>query len=253
MEPIRDRAADAEPRQVRRAPWSGRTPAGAAESARLKIIDATVTCIRRHGLERTSISAIATIAGVSRPTVYAYFDTREALVSVALEQAGASIAEKVVAAARRRSRTAGDFAVEALIAARREFRAEPALHPISQAPTDPWTTNQALSDVSLQVAMTILKPITSYDPSLEDRLDEITETLVRWLLSLLMYDSERTSTDSKLRAYLRRSVVPAILPAGDTTAEPVHAEPVHDTTAQDEAARDDVVNDGIAHDEAAHN
>ncbi|OHV41588.1 MULTISPECIES: TetR/AcrR family transcriptional regulator [Pseudofrankia] len=221
VEPIRERAADAQPRPVRRAPWSGRSPAAAAESAREKIIDATLACIRRHGLERTSISAIATIAGVSRPTVYAYFDTREALVSVALEQAGASIAERVVAAARRRSRTAGDFAVEALIAARREFRAEPALHPISQAPADPWAANEALSENSLEIARTILEPITSYDPSLESRLDEITETLIRWLLSLLIFDSDRTSSDTKLRAYLRRSVVPAILPESlEGSAEP---------------------------------
>ncbi|MBL7501420.1 TetR/AcrR family transcriptional regulator [Frankia sp. CNm7] len=218
MEPIRERAADAQPRQVRRAPWSGRSPAAQAESAREKIIDATVTCIRRHGLERTSISAIATIAGVSRPTVYAYFETREALVSLALEQAGRSIAERVVAAARRRSKTAGDFAVEALIAARREFRAEPALHPISQAPADAWAANQALSENSLEIARSILEPITSYDPSLESRLDEITETLIRWLLSLLIFDSDRTSSDTKLRAYLRRSVVPAILPPEPTDA-----------------------------------
>jgi AcrR family transcriptional regulator len=201
-------------RPARRASWSGRGPADSAESAREKIIDATVTCIRRHGLERTSISAIATIAGVSRPTVYAYFDTREALVSVALERAGASIAERVVAAARRRSRTAGDFAVEALVAARREFRAEPALHPISQAPADPWAAGQALSEESLRIARVILEPIVGYDPSLGPRLDEITETLIRWLLSLLIFDSDRTSTDAKLRAYLRRSVVPAILPTG---------------------------------------
>lgn len=233
MEPTGDGAADAQPRQVRRAPWSGRSPAAAAESAREKIIDATVTCIRRHGLERTSISAIATIAGVSRPTVYAYFDTREALVSVALEKAGASIAERVVAVARRRSKTAGDFAVEALIAARREFRAEPALHPISRAPADAWAANQALSESSLQIARVILEPITSYDPSLVARLDEITETLIRWLLSLLIFDSDRTSSDTKLRAYLRRSVVPAILPAEPAAAgvdgpdgEPAASEPV---------------------------
>lgn|GEM_PF-363239 len=214
MEPTRERAADVPPRPVRRAPWSGRSPAAAAESAREKIVDATLTCIRRHGLERTSISAIATIAGVSRPTVYAYFETREALVSVALEKAGASVAERVVAEARRRSKTAGDFAVEALVAARREFRAEPALHPISQILTEPWTAGQALSEDSLRISRAILEPIISYDSSLESRLDEITETLVRWLLSLLIFDSDRTSSDTKLRAYLRRSVVPAILPPG---------------------------------------
>lgn len=199
-----------EPSRVRRAAWSGRSPVTSTESPRDKIIDAAVSCIRRRGLERTSISAIATAAGVSRPTVYAYFETREELVSAALEKSGAEVAERVVKAARQRSKTAGDFAVEVLVAARREFRAEPALHPISRTPTDPWAAESALSEESLAVARPILAPIVSYDPSLEANLDEITETLVRWLLSLLMFDSARTASDAKLRAYLRRSVVPAL-------------------------------------------
>ncbi|MBX6389131.1 MAG: TetR/AcrR family transcriptional regulator [Frankia sp.] len=211
MEPARETACT-QPRPARRAAWSGRAPADQPESARERIIEATLACIRRHGIERASISAIATIAGVSRPTVYAYFPSREELLATALERAGATTAERVVAAARRRAKTAGDFAVEALVAARREFLADPALNPLARPPLDPWPVSQALSEQSLEIARRILEPIVTFEPALQCRLDEISETLVRWLLSLLMYESDRTSSDAKLRAYLRRVVVPALAP-----------------------------------------
>ncbi|MFI5952710.1 TetR/AcrR family transcriptional regulator [Cryptosporangium sp. NPDC051539] len=180
--------------------------AGRAAGPPETIIDAAVTCIRQRGFERASISAIALHAGVSRPTVYAYFETRDALIAAAMERTAADVAGRVVASARRRARTAAEFAVEALVVARREFRKEPAFYPISHARTDPWAVNQQLTEEALALTRSILAPIVDYDPRLEPHLDEIAETLVRWLLSLLMYDTDRTSNEAKLRCYLTRVV-----------------------------------------------
>ncbi|KPM54110.1 TetR family transcriptional regulator [Frankia sp. CcI49] len=221
MEPAHETESKTETQAAagaRRAPWSGRAPVPVDHSAspvdrsvpaREKILDATVACIRRRGVERTSISAVATIAGVSRPTVYAYFDTREALVSAALGRVGAQIAERVAVTARGRATTAGEFAVEALVAVRREFRAEPALRPIMGI-GPAWDATDALSVEALAIARPIIAPVVDYDPRLEQHLDEIVETIVRWLLSLLMFDSSRTGSEPVLRDYLRRAVVPVI-------------------------------------------
>jgi AcrR family transcriptional regulator len=213
-----------DPAAVPRAPAAGRRQAAQPASSRDKIVDAAIACIRRQGVEHTSISAVAVMAGVSRPTVYAHFDTREALISAAMEKADAAIAGQVVAAASRRSKTAADFVVEALIAARREFRAQPAFNPADWLRADPLAAEQTLSCRALAVARTILAPIAGYEPALGPQLDEIAETMVRWLLSLLMFDSDRTSTEARLRSYLRRAVVPALgipaspqdMAAGDT-------------------------------------
>ena len=43
-----------------------------------------------------------------------------------------------------------------------------------------------------------------------DNLDEVTETMVRFLLSVLNYRSENTRDDERLRAYLRRTMLPAL-------------------------------------------
>lgn len=197
----------------RRAPWSGRLPLLGAESSREKIVAAAVVCIGRLGMERTSISAIAGIAGVSRPTVYAYFDSREELVSAAMRQAVAAVTGRAVAGARRRSRTAADFAVEMVVAARREIRAEPALYPITDLRgVLPWALGAELTDEVLAFVRPFVAPLVEYDPSLAAHLDELTEVLARWLLSVVMFDSAWTATEPKLRAYLRRRVVPALLP-----------------------------------------
>jgi AcrR family transcriptional regulator len=197
----------------RRAPWSGRSPLPGAEGSREKIIEAAVVCIGRFGLERTSLSAIAGIAGVSRPTVYAYFDSREDLVSAAMRQAVATVTGRAVAGARRRARTAADFAVEMLVAARREIRAEPALYPIADLRgVLPWALGEELTDDVLAFARPFVAPVVEYDPSLAAHLDELTDLLARWLLSVVMFDSAWTATEPKLRAYLRRRVVPALRP-----------------------------------------
>ena len=48
------------------------------------------------------------------------------------------------------------------------------------------------------------------EPEALERLDEIIETLVRFLLSVLSYSSENTRDDDRLRAYLRRTMLPAL-------------------------------------------
>src|SRR3546814_19442189 len=44
-----------------------------------KIIDATVKCFERYGIQKTSMDDIAKIAKISRPTIYRYFPSRHHL------------------------------------------------------------------------------------------------------------------------------------------------------------------------------
>jgi AcrR family transcriptional regulator len=180
------------------------------ESARERIIQAAIGCITRLGLERTSISGVAAVARVSRPTVYSHFGSRQELISAALEQAATDVTERIIAKASRTT-TAADFVVEALVAAHREFRSDPSVSPIAQVSSDPrWPTGRTLSPETLAVARRFMQPLLRFDPTLGQDLDEITETAVRFLLSLLIFPSERSKTDARLRNYLHRRLVPAL-------------------------------------------
>jgi AcrR family transcriptional regulator len=52
---------------------------GHEESVEDKIIDATVKCFRRFGIDKTSMDDIAKAAKLSRPTIYRYFPSRHHL------------------------------------------------------------------------------------------------------------------------------------------------------------------------------
>lgn len=194
-----------------RAAWSGRS-SGDGRTARDRVLDAAISTISRYGIERLSISGVATAAGVSRPTVYSHFNTREELIAAALARAAETVLDRVMTRALK-ARTAADFVIEAFIAARHEIGQDPSMSPIAHIGADsPWLIAGALSPMAVAMAKRCLQPVVEYEDGryAELDLDEITETTVRLLLSVLQFSSPRVATDAKLRAYLRRRLLPAI-------------------------------------------
>jgi AcrR family transcriptional regulator len=53
------------------------------EQRRREIVDAAMELFAHHGFEATSISQIATAAGIGKATVFEYFDSKEALIEFA--------------------------------------------------------------------------------------------------------------------------------------------------------------------------
>jgi AcrR family transcriptional regulator len=194
-----------------RAAWSGRS-AGGGRTSRDRVLDAAITAISRYGVERLSISGVATAAGVSRPTVYSHFSTREELIAEALARAAETVLERVMSRALK-AKTAEEFVIEAFVAARQEIGRDPSMSPIAEIGADsPWLIAGALSPQAVAMAKRCLQPLLHYEDGryADIDLDEITETTVRMLLSVLQFSSPRVATDAKLRAYLRRRLLPAI-------------------------------------------
>jgi AcrR family transcriptional regulator len=190
---------------------SGRS-SGGGRTSRDRVLDAAITAISRYGVERLSISGVAAAAGVSRPTVYSHFNTREELIAQALARAAESVLERVMSRALR-AKTAADFVVEAVVAARQEIGRDPSMSPIAEIGADsPWLIAGALSPQAVAMAKRCLQPLVAYENRryADIDLDEVTETTVRMLLSVLQFSSPRIATDAKLRAYLRRRLLPAI-------------------------------------------
>ena len=86
--------------------WSGQPPAS-GEQARNRLMDAAIACLQRYGLEKTGMADIASVAGVTKPTLYNYFESRDELLHSALARAGCALGERVIEHAQRfaRSRT----------------------------------------------------------------------------------------------------------------------------------------------------
>lgn len=61
------------------------------DARRRQLLEVAAEVLTRHGVEAVQISEVATRAGVTRPIVYRYFPTREALVLAVLEDFGEAL------------------------------------------------------------------------------------------------------------------------------------------------------------------
>jgi AcrR family transcriptional regulator len=201
--------ADADARPLD-APWSHEVP---PTESRDRIIAAASRCLARSGLERTSISAIAREAGVSRQTIYNHFETKQEIIEEALETAASNAAERINAAAKTNTSAAG-FVVELCMSSIDEYTRNPAISPVIPLLQGEDARQSVLAPHGLAVARHFVEPILSYVPDRKPDLDEMTETLLRFVLSLMTLQSDITRSPDALRRYLHRVLVPAMgLPA----------------------------------------
>jgi len=194
---------------MRKAPWGGLSPPGDDAEARRRLLEATRRCIERFGPERVTLGDVAEEAGVTRPTVYRYFDTGEDLLRAAFLVATGGILERMVAHARSFP-DVGERLVEAFVYAWREIPADPHLGPIFAGGEEGRRARpNLLSDLSLEVASRSLRSLsddaTAFEP---EEPDEFVELLIRLLESFLLEPGPRPRDADQLRAFLRRWVLP---------------------------------------------
>jgi AcrR family transcriptional regulator len=188
--------------------WSGQPPTS-PEQARERLMDAAIACLQRYGLEKTGVGDIAAAAGVTKPTIYAYFESRDELVQSALTRAAQALGERLVAHARRFASPA-DQVVEAVLFALREIPNEPGLAVTSRGQSDGFGARAALRPAGLAVARRVLGELFQGRPELLDDADEVAEILIRWLLSLLSVDGPVAREEDELRALLHRRMIPGL-------------------------------------------
>lgn len=183
----------------RRVTWSGDVPSD-SDDARQRILEAAVRCVSRVGVERTSTALIAREAGISRPTLYAYFANREEIVLQAAEQAILAIIERLQAHCRTFA-TASERAVEALMYAVEQIRTEPAMA-IYYEPDN--LRLGPLGADEIYFASQALEPAVEIAPQLRHTLDDATELFARHLISMLTRGPASPRTAAEDRVHLRR-------------------------------------------------
>jgi AcrR family transcriptional regulator len=192
-----------EPRDLRRT-------RGPAPDTRERLLAGTLACLRAGGIERTSIAAVARASRVSRPTIYAHFASLDDLIHEAVQSAAVDLSARLGREIAGVEHSA-DRLVEFVVAAHREFKADPVVGllmdvTVAAGLSHHGTLPAAMFELSRQPVAAVLRN----EPEALGRIDEIIETTMRFLVSVLTYSSENTSSDERLRAYLRRTLVPAL-------------------------------------------
>ncbi|NQZ95854.1 MAG: TetR/AcrR family transcriptional regulator [Myxococcales bacterium] len=172
-------------------------------------MDAAIACLQRYGLEKTGMSDIAAAAGVTKPTIYTYFASRDELLHSALDRAGRALGERLIANSRDFS-TPAEQVVEAVLFALREIPNEPGLAVTSASEADGFGSRAALRPASLAIARQVLGELFTDRPDLLEDVDEVAEILIRWMLSLLVLDGPAPRDESELRSLLHRRMIPGL-------------------------------------------
>lgn len=188
-----------------------------------RILGAARECFERFGIRKTTIGDIAEAAGVSRPTVYKNFASKEAILdTISIVEIG-----KVHDALRMRLRRHAAFAdrlteillVSAQVAMEnsfvRWFLQDPELRLRNQAP------DSQLAQATRERWRHLYESATAHG----DIADDITfDELVFWLTlaqeSLVFRLSSAPIDEQRLRRFIRRFIVDPLLPTGARTAKP---------------------------------
>lgn len=192
--------------------WQGNPP-GTENEARRRIVEAATACLDEFGLAKTSLSDVATKAGVTRQTVYRYFPSlADILVAVAVAGAEefAERMERHLAA----FGSAEDAAVESVVYAVRTVPAEPYLSLLLRAgETDSFTAG-VTSPLAFSLGARILQNLpvdwSAAGITTDEDLQGLAEILMRLFMSFMQYPSTPPLTDDQLRALVRRWLGPAL-------------------------------------------
>jgi AcrR family transcriptional regulator len=200
------------------ASWAGDSPLPGA--ARERLLEAATRCIARDGIDGLSMAAVATDAGVSRPTVYRYFADRRALLEATLFYAGRSLADSLGDRLRGYASPA-DKAIEAMLFVHAEIPRDPVLGALWGATRlDAFAVAGITRPTAVAWACHALKDLVQTAGWSRDEAEEAVEMMLRTLLSLLVAPEPRRG-EADLRAYLMRRLVPALGLAGPAASLPL--------------------------------
>ena len=188
---------------------------------RERLLDAAEGCLEQFGPQKTSMEDVARAAGMSRATVYRYFENRDALLlGVASRQSSALAAEAINYLAR--FNTISDWLVEGLLFTLREIPRRPVFASLVTSLDSRASGSLFLGSTGLvQIGVNVLQPMFANAKAqglLRDDVDP--EMLVEWLLRVLwtyLNAPSQVATDEEgMRKLFRMMLIPAVLKDSST-------------------------------------
>ena len=175
-----------------------------------RILEAAITCVKKWGIEKVTLNDIAQEAGVTRPTVYSYFGSRDEVVRYALMQSGMTFSQEMLKYVDKFS-TPRERVIEGMLYALKRLPKEPVLVLLQEGGLTSFLNAYALTvPESYEIRHVLFKQILGTVDLPEEELDEITEVATRFLLSLLTLQGGKKRTEKELRSFLERRLLPAL-------------------------------------------
>ena len=201
------------------ASWGSDAPT-TIDAARDRLIDAAETCFTKFGPAKTTLEDIASEAGVSRATVYRYFDggRDEIILGVVLREAKDFL--EALARRAQREATLEDAIVEGVLYTVSTVRKNEHLSLLFAPEVAGQTSSIAGASTALfEITTDFLRPIFEQARA-EDLVrprveaEDAAEFVLRIILSLLSVPGPRKRTAAKEREFVRTYCVGAVLKSG---------------------------------------
>ena len=177
--------------------WSGDRPQSEIE-AKNRVCTAALSCLKRQGIEKTTMSDIAREAGIARPTLYKHFKNIGEVLYTAIDIEAYNFAESVV-------RHAQQFATF------EERIVETIVYVVEELPKAKTLRDRAFSDEATLVfsEMTAV-PLIEIRPDLVDQGVEISEIMSRFAISMILFPGKYSDDSDGLRALINRRILPGL-------------------------------------------
>lgn len=202
-----------EPKRRRERKMWNRESFSEAES---NIMRAARLCFERAGIKKTTMAQIANAAGISRRTLYRYFDSKEEIVSYLTIWESAAVNDKIRAQIKM-AQPFGDVVTECLLLAFRISAEQPYLRAFAEEPALIAQTSNP-SSLAFKVIRAQWSSLFDYMRRKRALATYLSvQEVVTWLYlgQALMHAriNDENTSDQDLRHFVRRFIVYPILPA----------------------------------------
>jgi AcrR family transcriptional regulator len=190
-----------------------------SKPVRERLLDAAEGCLEQFGPQKTSMEDVARAAGMSRATVYRYFENRDALLlGVASRQAATLATEAIKFLAQ--FNTISDWLVEGCLFTLREIPKRPVFASLTTS-LDAGAASKIMlgSSGMIQIGVNVLRPMfanAKQQGLLRDDVD--IDMLIEWLLRVLWTylnaPSQVATDEASMRRLFHMLLIPAVLKDG---------------------------------------
>lgn len=195
--------------------WGEEAPTD-TDAARERLIDAAETCFHKYGVMKTTVEDVATIAKVSRATVYRYFAGRDELILGVLLREGARFLDRLgsrIDAAEDIEEAVLMGVLYTLKAIRKDENLALLFAPeVAGVTTSIAGASEALFTLTADFLLPYFEAAQiagTMRPTID--LDDAAEWTLRTILSLVTVNGPRSRSEAQLREFLQSFLLPALI------------------------------------------